>query len=114
MKIIKLEQAQRFDNSEKCKLLEYNFKDKDIDCATVVINGRYPDTGYCMNEKCKELIYVIEGEGTLNKENETIEFKKGDAILIGKKEKYYWDAYCTIVMPCTPAWYPEQYKLIDN
>ena len=40
-------------------------------------------------------------------------FKKGDAILIDKKEKYYWDAHCTIIMPCTPAWYPEQHKLVE-
>lgn len=67
-----------------------------------------------MNEECKELIYVIDGNGTLNKEKETIEFKKGDAILIDKGEKYYWNAQCTIIMPCTPAWYPEQYKLIEK
>ncbi len=112
MKIIKLEQAEKSNNSEKCKVLEYNFKDKDIDCATAVITGRYPDVGYCINEECKELIYVIEGYGTLNKENEIIKFEKGDAILIDKKEKYYWDAHCTIIMPCTPAWYPEQHKLV--
>ncbi len=113
MKIIKLEQAEKSSNSEKCKVLEYSFKDKDIDYATAVITGRYPDVGYCMNEECKELIYVIEGTGTLNKENEIIEFKKGDAILIDKKEKYYWNAHCTIIMPCTPAWYPEQHKLVE-
>lgn len=114
MKIIKLEQAEKHENSEKCKVLEYGFKDKDIDCATAAIKGRYPDTGYCMNEECKELIYVIDGNGTLNKEDETIEFKKGDAILIEKGEKYYWNAQCTIIMPCTPAWYPEQHKLIEK
>ena len=113
MKIIKLEQAEESNNSEKCKVLEYSFKDKDIDYATAIITGRYPDAGYCMNEECKELIYVIEGNGTLNKEHEIIEFKKGDAILIDKKEKYYWDAHCTIIMPCTPAWYPEQHKLAE-
>lgn len=64
--------------------------------------------------KCKELIYVIEGKGTLNKKQETIEFEKGDAILIDKGEIYYWDAHCTIAMPCTPAWYPEQHKLIEE
>lgn len=114
MKLIKLEEAEKHANSEKCSVLEYNFNDKDIDCATAIIKGRYPDTGYCMNEECKELIYVIDGEGTLNKEDEIIEFKKGDAILIDKKEKYYWNAYCTIIMPCTPAWYPEQHKLIEE
>lgn len=114
MKIIKLEEAQRFDNSDKCKVLEYEFGDKDIDCATAIINGRYLNSGYCMNVECKELIYVIDGKGTLNKKDETIEFKKGDAILINKGEEYYWNAQCTIIMPCTPAWYEEQHKLIEK
>lgn len=113
MKIIKLEQAEEAANSEKCKVLKYSFKDKDIDCATAIITGRYPDTGYFMNKECKELIYYIEGNGTLNKENEIIEFKKGDAILIDKKEKYYWDAHCTIIIPYPPAWYKEQHKLVE-
>ena len=56
----------------------------------------------------------MEGKGTLNKKNEKIEFKKGDVILIDKGEIYYWDAHCTIAMPCTPAWYPEQHKLIKE
>lgn len=114
MKIIKIEQAEVHKNSDKCEVIEYGFNDKDIDCATAQINGRYPDTGYCVNEECKELIYVIEGKGTLNKKDQIVEFKKGDAILINKGEVYYWNAQCTIVMPCTPAWYPEQHKLIEE
>lgn len=53
------------------------------------------------------MIYVIEGNGTLNKKDETIHFEKGDVILIEKGEIYFWDANCRLVMPCTPAWYPE-------
>lgn len=113
MKIIKLEQVEESNNSDVCKVLEYDFKDKDIDCGVAFISGRYPDKGYCMNEECKELIYVIEGSGTLNKPDEIIEFKKGDAILIDKGEKYFWYAKCTIIMPCTPSWYKEQHKLLD-
>lgn len=67
-----------------------------------------------MNEKCRELIYCLEGTGTLNKKDEVIEFNKGDVILIDKGEMYYWDAECTICMPCTPAWNKEQYKLIEE
>ncbi len=114
MKLVKQEQAEKFSNSEKCQVLEYPLNDKDINCATAIITGRYPDNGYCVNEKCKELIYVVEGKGTLNKKNEVIEFDKGDVILIDKGEVYYWDAHCTIVMPCTPAWYPEQHKLVEE
>ena len=79
-----------------------------------MLSGRFPDEGYCVNEECKELIYVIEGNGTLNKKDEKIEFSKGDIVLIDKGELYYWDAHCTIAMPCTPAWYPEQHKYVKE
>lgn len=47
------------------------------------------------------------------KDGSKIDFKEKDAILIDKGEIYYWEGNCTIVMPCTPAWYKEQHKLID-
>lgn len=114
MKIVKLEQAEEFSNSDRCKGLEYPLKDKDINFSTAKINGRYPDKGYCVNMECKELVYVIDGNGTLNKKDEVITFNKGDVILIDKGEIYYWDANCNIAMPCTPAWYPEQHKIIEE
>ena len=113
MKIVRLEEANKFENSERCKGIEYQLNDKDINFAIAEINGRYPEKGYCTNEKCKELIYVMEGNGTLNTKDEIIEFKKGDVILIDKEEIYYWDGNFKIIMPCTPAWYPEQHKMID-
>ena len=67
MKLVKLNEAQEFANSEKCKVVEYPLCDKDINFATAKISGRYPDTGYCVNEQCKELIYVMDGKGSLNK-----------------------------------------------
>ena len=60
--------------------------DKDIDLGIATISGRYPDEGYGVNLKSKELIYVIEGSGTLNFENEKIEFSEGDAISKIKNE----------------------------
>lgn len=114
MKLVKFADAQQFSNSDKCLVCEYELNDKDINCATAVISGRYPDTGYCYNEKCKELIYVIKGKGNIYiKNGDVIEFKEKDVILIDKGEIYYWDGNCTIVMPCTPAWYQEQHKFID-
>ena len=113
MKFIKYENALKGKNSEKCKTLEYSFADKDIDLGIATINGRYPDEGYGVNLVSKELVYVIEGNGTLNFENEKIEFSAGDAILIEPNEKYYYDTkYCKISMSCTPAWEMEQHKLI--
>ena len=66
MEIIKYDNALKGKNSDKCKTLEYSFNDKEIDLGIATINGRYPDKGYGVNLVSKELIYVIEGKGTLN------------------------------------------------
>ena len=114
MEIIKYDNALKGKNSDKCKTLEYSFNDKEMDLGVATINGRYPDKGYGVNLVSKELIYVIEGKGKLNFENKIVEFSKGDSILIEPNEKYYFDTdYCVISLTCTPAWSPEQYKLID-
>ena len=114
MILVKYEDAEHLENSDKCKVVEYPLNDPDINCGVATISGRYPETGYCVNAECKELIYVTKGSGTLNKKDgEVINFKEKDVILIDKGEIYYWDAHCEVVMPCTPAWYPEQHKLID-
>ena len=73
MKVIKYNNALKGKNSDKCKTLEYSFMDKDIDLGIAIISGRYPDDGYGVNLISKELIYVIEGSGTINFENEKIE-----------------------------------------
>ena len=114
MKIVKYEDSIHIDNSDKCKVIEYHLGDPDINCAVAHLSGRYPEEGYAINEICKELVYVVNGEGTLNKKNhEPIKFKAKDVLLIDKGEPFYWDAHCEIIMPCTPAWNPEQYKSIE-
>lgn len=120
MKIVKYKAALKFSNSKYCTGIEYPTEDKEIDFSIATIKGRYPDKGYCVNTECKELIYVIDGTGTLYKKTgtlykkeEEISFEKGDVILIDRKEMYYWESFCTIAMACTPAWYPEQHQLIE-
>ena len=43
-----------------------------------------------------------------------LNFEAGDVILIDKNEIYYWNGDCEIIMICTPAWYKEQCKFIDD
>ena len=112
MRKVSLEQTQKFKNSDKCIATEYGFADKEIDITLAEINGRYPEKDYCVNEKVKEMILCLEGTGKLCKENETISFKVGDAVLIDKGEKFYWDGHCKVAMHCAPAWYPDQHKLV--
>lgn len=39
MKIVKLNDAEKFNNSQRCEVLEYPLNDKDINCATAIITG---------------------------------------------------------------------------
>lgn len=113
MEMIKSAEAVPGKNSDDCKTLEYSFKDKEMDLGIATITNRFPEEGYCINLICKELIYVLEGNGKLVFEDKTVSFAKGDAILIDKNEKYYYDTeYCVISMSCTPAWSPDQHKLV--
>ena len=116
MKIVKTEDAKGLKNGGTSYLLEYSaaLNDKDIDLAINTINGRYPERGYCTNEKCKELVYVLEGTGTLNKQDQDLDFEVGDVMLIEQGEIYFWNGNCKIIMICTPPWYKEQCKLIGE
>lgn len=115
MKIVKEEESEKIINSDTSYLKEYSKKlnDKDLDFCINTISGRYPEKGYAENLKCKEICYILEGNGSINKKDEKIEFKKGDVILIDKEEIYFWEGNCKIIMVCNPAWYKEQCKILD-
>lgn len=114
MKLVKKENSEKVVNSNTSYLLEYSkaLNDKDLDFCINIINGRYPENGYCSNLKCKEICYILEGNGIIHKKDEKISFKQGDVILIDKEEIYFWEGNCQIIMICSPAWYKEQCKLI--
>jgi len=114
MKIVKLHDSKNGQNSEICKTIEYSFQDKDIDLGVATITGRFPSTGYALNLVSKELVYVLEGKGTIHFENNEISYSKGDAILILPHEKYYYETeYSVLTLTCTPAWSKEQHKIVD-
>lgn len=116
MKIVASEQAEVFGNSSTSKLLEYSIAlgEKDIDFCINTITWRYPEKGFCSNQVCKELCYILEWNWTINKKDEKINFKKGDVIFIDNKEIYYREGDCKIAMICTPARYKDQCKLYDE
>lgn len=115
MKIVKKEESEKIINSGTSYLKEYSKKinDQDLDFCINTITGRYPQKGYAQNLKCKEICYILEGNGFIHKKDEDIKFKQGDVILIDKEEIYFWEGDCQIIMVCSPSWYKEQCKLLD-
>jgi mannose-6-phosphate isomerase-like protein (cupin superfamily) len=113
MNIILKNQVKKHVVSETLTAYEYPVMDKSIHGAVTELKGRYPEKGFVINQVCTEIAYVIEGEGKLVFENEVIEFKKGDQMLIKPGQKFYWDAHATLFVPCTPAWYPQQHVDVE-
>ena len=113
MKIIKKYQRKEFKNGEFCVAFEYPTNDRDINGAVIELSGRYPQTGWAINEICKEMAYVISGSGKLVVEDKEYELNTGDLALINPGEKFYWQGNMEIFMPCAPPWTPEQYKIIE-
>lgn len=114
MKYISKSQARKFANGPTADVVEYPMNDPDIDGAIATVKGRYPETGFVVNEECKELLYVISGKGKLITKNKSVDLNPGDQALIDKGEQFrYEDANNLVVFAaCSPAWTPEQHKEI--
>ncbi len=115
MEHIKKEEAELY-NGDGFSGMDYPTIDKDINFAIVKINGKSPKKGYQTNTNCKELLYIMEGNGILNKkgERQKIEFEQGDVLLIDKGESYAFEGHFTAAVPRTPAWTPEQHEYIEE
>ncbi|HEY4963626.1 MAG TPA: cupin domain-containing protein [Candidatus Saccharimonadales bacterium] len=115
MKLIPKSQTISFNNSPTCSGFEFAFGDKDINAAVVTVDGRYPEKGLLVNEVCKEIAYVLSGNGSVGVGDMVVKLSPGDAVLINPGEKFYWEGNkLEMLMPCTPAFYPEQHKELIN
>ena len=82
MNLVKKSQTNKFAACQSTTIFEYLMKDPEISGAVAKINGRYPETGFSLNEKSKELVYVIEGNGRIIQTNKEITIQIGDVILL--------------------------------
>ncbi|MCL2474190.1 MAG: cupin domain-containing protein [Alphaproteobacteria bacterium] len=114
MKLVPHSQSQ-LHASPVSEAREYPIDDKEIDCALVKIKGQYPGNDkFAVNTKSKELLFVVEGEGTVEiKNSEVRKFDQYDTILIEAGEPYRFTGNVSFCIVCTPPWSPEQCKNVD-
>lgn len=110
MNLIRKKETNRVANSPVVTVVEYAHTDPEINLSLADIHGRYPDSGFVMNEKSKELVFVTDGRVNLILSDRTIELYSGDSVIIDRHEKYAWNGVGKIMMVCTPAWEPSQHK----
>ena len=110
MEHVPYEAAIIHENSPNCKVYEYVMKNSEMNIGVAEITHRYPDEGFAMNHKCSEMGYILKGSGKLVTEKSEAILGSGDVVYIPHGEKYYWEGNMTVVLPATPAWYPEQHE----
>lgn len=112
VKIVKVAEVNKIPASRSTTIFEYLMEEKDVSGAVTEIHGRYPEKGFAQNTLCKELVFVISGEGEIITEEDILSFDTGDTILIDKNEKYYWLGNFSIFMATTPKFSAAQHKII--
>jgi mannose-6-phosphate isomerase-like protein (cupin superfamily) len=113
MRIVKRKDSKEIKNSETCIATEYPIDDKDINIALVkILKDRYPQEGWAVNEVCKEMVFITKGSATITTEEGSVDLRKGDVVLVEPGEKYYWEGNFEMIVPCSPAWYVGQHKIL--
>ena len=110
MIVSKANDVQPFENSPACKGVSYDGTGDDIDGAMITIDGRYPDSGFLVNETCKELVYVTSGDGRLLSRGGALTFSAGDVIFIDNGEEFAWEGTFVGFFATTPRFDPKQHK----
>lgn len=114
MKICPKNEALEKKASDHCVVEEYPLGPAPMDLAIATLKGRYPDTGWALNLVSDEMAYILEGQGGLVTESGTQSLNAGDALLIERGEKYYWEGNMRILMSCSPPWTPDQHAWIGD
>lgn len=91
---------------------EFDTQNDQISGAVAEINGRYPESGFALNEESKELVYVISGNGKLITVDQETELSKGDVIFLDSQEKFAWLGNMVIFMATTPKFDPDHHKIV--
>lgn len=104
-------------NDGAVRVTEYNFvHDSTFGDAAIVLTGRYPETGFAVNDVCTALVSVEEGEGNIAiKGGASVALFPGDRILIKPGEPYYFTVLGRLAIRyiATPAWTNEQARNIE-
>lgn len=113
MEFVQASDLKSISNGPTCTIQPIPIHDKEIDMAIARISGRYPQHGWAVNKICRMMGFVLEGTGKLGLKDRVVHLSANDSVLIMPGEKYYWEGNMTLLLPSTPAWSPDQYRLID-
>lgn len=111
MIIISSSETKKIQASNSTAIWEFLTDDRDISGAVADIKGRYPENGFALNQKSKEIAFVIAGTGHVLTPKQRRLLKVGDLIFLDAGESFAWEGTLTIFIATSPAFDPKQHIL---
>lgn len=112
MNLIKKGNRERHANGA-CTVYEYPHGDPRVGVACAEIRGRYPGSGFALNEKSEELFIVTRGKGRITAGGRSYELSEGDSAMILPGERYFFEGDLDMLLCNSPAWNPSQYREVE-
>ncbi len=109
MIIIQSSETNKVQASPSTTIWEFTMEEKSISGAVTEINGRYPEQGFAVNKKSKELAFVLSGSGYVITSTIKRPIGVGDLIFLDKEESFAWEGALTLFMATTPKFDPKQH-----
>jgi hypothetical protein len=88
---------------------EYSTDSTTLNVAPIIIDGRYPESGFTKNTEVDAIVHVVSGLGKVGLKNGTeYSLVKNDQIHLLVDEAYYFEGSLEIIYAANPPWTPEQ------
>lgn len=85
----------------------------DQSFAVVVLDGRYPEKGYSINDICTETLYVFQGSLKLEANGVSYTLEVGDLFMILPETKYRLSGKGKAGVIISPSWDSNQNHIIE-
>lgn len=112
--VVKKYEAKIIRENNVSTFYEYNLPFKNASVGVSEINGRYPETGFDIDEQVEGSWYVESGKGIVWVSGQEYTVEQGDVILIPANEKFYIvGENLRLVVASSPLWFSEQHKHLE-
>ena len=113
--VIKESEVTTSQENKVSRFHEYPFPFKNASLGISEINGRYPQSGFDVDEKVEASWCVENGSGIIWIDGEEHSVEKGDMIYIPAGEKYWINSNDLRLIVCSsPPWTLEQHRHIEE
>ncbi len=93
---------------------EYRFDFKNASLGISEINGRYPKSGFDIDEQAEQSWYVESGQGVVWAGGQGHQIEKGDMVHLDPGEKYWIRGqHLRLVVASSPPWSEAQHKHLE-